>query len=222
MFFESTILKEIRSSAFILFGIVLFLSVLFGPVFCGWICPFGSVQELISKAGKKLFKNKFNNFINPKLDSVLRYTRYLVLIYILYITAKSGYLIFKDFDPYSTLFGFWREFSIGGLVILAIVILMSFIMERPWCKYLCPYGAMLGITNTFRIFKIQRNPTACISCNACNKSCPMNIDIEKNINVKNHQCITCLDCTSENACPKDSTLELSSSKYKEEVYNDEN
>jgi polyferredoxin len=88
------------------------------------------------------------------------------------------------------------------------VLLLSLVVERPFCKYACPYGALLGIFNLFRIFKIRRNPSTCIDCKACDRTCPMNIPVSTGGAVRHHQCIACLKCTSEQACPVDKTVEL--------------
>ena len=73
---DGTFVKKTHESSFILMIIVAALAVAFGPVFCGWICPFGTVQEFFGKIGKKLFKKKYNNFIPYKFDKWLRYLRY--------------------------------------------------------------------------------------------------------------------------------------------------
>ena len=77
-------------------------------------------------------------------------------------------------------------------------------------KYLCPYGAFLGVSNLFRIFSIRRNADSCTSCLACDRSCPMNIEVSTSSVVRDHQCITCMRCTSDQFCPVESTVELSS------------
>jgi hypothetical protein len=99
--------QKIHDSSFILMGLVFLLALLLGPVFCGWVCPLGSVQEWIGKIGKKLFKKKYNNFLPSTLDSILRYLRYAVLAWVVYMTAISGVLVFADYDPYYALFNFW-------------------------------------------------------------------------------------------------------------------
>lgn len=208
-----TFVQKIHESSFVLMFIGIVLAVLMGPVICGWICPFGTIQEWISKIGRKIFKKKFNNIIPAKIDKYLRYLRYVILVLVVYNIAATGKLTFQDIDPYYALFNFWStEILIQAYVVLGITILLSLIIERPWCKYACPYGAFLGIFNLFRIFKIRRSPSTCISCKICDRACPMNINISSNNSVLNHQCISCLKCTSENNCPIESTVEFSTKR----------
>ncbi len=205
-----TFVQKIHESSFVLMVIGFALAILFGPVFCGWVCPLGSAQEFFSSIGRKLFKKRFNRLIPAKVDRILRYSRYLVLGWVVYMTAASGTLIFSAYDPYFALFNLWSsELAIGGVVILAVTLALSLVMERPWCKYACPYGAILGISNLFRIFKIKRNESTCIACGACSKRCPMNIVVENKDVIRDHQCISCLECTSEAVCPVADTVNFS-------------
>ena len=202
-----TFVQKIHESAFVLMAIGFVLAILFGPVFCGWVCPLGTVQEWVAKWGKKLFKRRYNHFVPTKLDKVLRYARYLVLAWVVYVTATSSALIFADYDPYFALFNFWSsEVAIGGLVILGLTLVLSLFVERPWCKYACPYGAVLGITNLFRVFKIKRSELTCKADGACSIMCPMNIPVDTVKTVRDHQCISCLECTSEAICPVAKTV----------------
>lgn len=218
-FFKYDILiSKIHESSFIIFILIMFLSLLFGPVVCSYICPLGSLQEWLSKIGKKIFKKKYNAFIPRKIDKILRYLRYGVLIYVVYLSTQSLRLIFLEVDPYFALFNFWSdEVTLGGLLVLGIIMLSSLFVERPWCKYACPFGALVGLSNFISIFKIRRNKSTCISCNLCSKSCPMNIDVASKSVVLDHQCISCGICTSEDKCPVPNTVELKVGKYKEDA-----
>ena len=209
LFTEGTFVQKIHESSFVILGIVVFLGILFGPVFCGWVCPLGSVQEFVGKIGRKLFKDKYNRFIPYKYDKYLRFLRYVVLAWVVYMTAFTGKLVFSDIDPYHALFNLWSsELAIGGVIVLSLTLFASLFIERPWCKYACPFGAVLGLTNLIRIFKIRRNPVTCVGCQKCSKACPMNINVAAQENIKDHQCISCLKCTSEVSCPIDNTVEL--------------
>ncbi len=205
-----TFVQKIHESSVVLAGLVLLLAILFGPVFCGWVCPLGSVQEWFGKLGRKIFRKRYNHFMPEKLDRVLRYLRYLVLGWVIYMTAVSGTLIFADYDPYFALFNFWTgEVAVAGFIVLGVTLVGALFVERPWCKYACPYGAVLGITNLFRVFKIRRVESTCISCNLCSKECPMNIQVSQVKIVRDHQCISCMECTSEAVCPVADTVVLS-------------
>jgi len=208
-----TYVHKIRESAFILMYIVFALALFVGPAFCGWVCPLGSFQEWLGKLGRKISPKKFNKFIPARTDRYLRYLRYGVLIWVVYVTATSATLFFADYDPYYALFNFWTgEVAISGLIILGMVILTSLFLERPFCKYACPYGAILGVFNLFRIFKIKRNISTCIDCKACDHTCPMNIEVSTGKTIRDHQCISCLKCTSEDACPLEDTVVMTTGK----------
>ena len=133
---------KIYASSLILMIIVFVISVLFGPAFCGWICPFGSLQEWLGKPGRKVFKKKFNAILPSKPDRILRYTRYAVFAWVVFMTARSAELVFS----------------------------------------------------------------------ACDRACPMNISVSTALTLCHHQCISCLKCTSEKACPVDVTVEMSSKR----------
>jgi len=201
------LVKKVHASALVLAGLSLLLAIFFGPVFCGWICPLGTVQEWVGKLGRKLFRRRYNHFVPTKLDNLLRYTRYGILVWVLYVTATSGTLIFEAYDPYFALFNFWSsEVAPTALLILAATLVLSVFVERPWCKYACPYGAVLGLTNLFRVFSIKRAASTCKADGACSIMCPMNIPVDNKSVVRDHQCISCLECTSEAICPVAKTV----------------
>ncbi len=212
LFSFGTLIHKIHVSSLVIMGLIFLLALLFGPVFCGWVCPLGSLQEWTGKIGRRIFKKRYNNFIPKMPDRILRYFRYVLLFLVLYVTARSGQLLFSNIDPYHALFQFWTgEVAPTALLVLALTLFGSLFIERPWCKYACPYGAILGIFNKFRIFKIRRNPKTCISCHKCDQACPMNIDICKTDKVTSLQCISCFECTSELQCPISDSLKMQTS-----------
>lgn len=200
-------ISKIHESALVMMWIVFGLTLVLGPVFCGFICPLGSIQEWVGKIGKKIFKKKYNNIIPKKIDKYLRYTRYLMLIWVIYATTKSLTLVFLEIDPYYALFNFWTgEAAVTSIIVLLAILLLSLIIERPWCKYLCPYGAILGLFNKISFFKIRRNKTKCIGCNKCDNICPMNIDVSSKEVITDTSCIRCMECSSEVVCPIEDTV----------------
>ncbi|MDA3844926.1 MAG: 4Fe-4S binding protein [Vallitaleaceae bacterium] len=209
-------IQKIHASSVVIMVLILGLGVLFGPVVCSFMCPLGSIQEWIGKIGKKIFKKKYNHFMPIKLDKILRYLRYAVLIYTVYLTTNSLRLVFLEVDPYYALFNFWSdEATIGGIIVLVIVLLSSLFIERAWCKYACPFGALIGLTNKFSVFKIRRNASSCISCGLCSHACPMNIEVESKTVITDHQCIRCLECATDVSCPVSNTADMKITSYKE-------
>ena len=115
-----TFIQKIHISSVILLAIVMGLSLLFGTVFCSYICPLGSIQEWIGKVGRRLFKHRYNTFIPKQVHLILTYLRFVVFGLVVYVIAKSGTLMFEDIDPYNALFTFWsEEVSVKALVVLA-------------------------------------------------------------------------------------------------------
>jgi polyferredoxin len=209
LFSDGTYVSKIHASAVVLMIAAFLTALIFGAAFCGWICPFGSFQELLARMGRRIGGKKFNTLVPKRLDKLLRYLRYAVLVWVLYVTTISGKLIFADYDPYYALFNFWSgDVALSALIILGLVMVLSLFIERPFCKYACPYGALLGIFNLFRFFGIRRKADTCISCGACDRACPMNIEVSTAYIVRGHQCIGCMKCTSEQACPVPATVTM--------------
>jgi len=203
-----TFVSKIHESAMVIFSATVFLSILFGPVFCSWICPLGTLQELTSRIGKKL--RTFGKIkVPPVLDKTLSYVRYGVLIWVLYITMRSGQLLFTDYDPYYALFNFWSgEVALSAILILVSTLALALFVERSWCRYACPFGALLGLFNKIRIVKLKRKSLTCITCNACNTQCPMDIEVSAQSTIADLRCISCFKCTSEQHCPIPDTVTL--------------
>ena len=211
---QGQLIQKVRDSSVVLMGLIFLLAFLFGPVFCGWVCPLGTIQEWVGKLGQKWFRRRYNHFVPSILDPILRYGRYLVLIWVIYVTAQSGRLVFQEVDPYFALFHFWTsEVAPGALFILVLTLMLSLLVERPWCKYTCPYGALLGLSNLFRVFSIRRSKETCRSDGACGIRCPMNIPVDDLRVVRDHQCISCLECTSEACCPVKETVVFSTGGF---------
>ncbi|PKN83910.1 MAG: hypothetical protein CVU46_15645 [Chloroflexi bacterium HGW-Chloroflexi-8] len=190
---------------------------LFRSAFCGWICPLGFLQDLISNFSKFLQKRipglrrGFASFKNSLarlavLDRYLRYVKYLVLVWAVGGSAYFGYMVFRDYDPWSALINI-AEFSFTpGFIILVTTLIASFFIERPWCRYACPLGAISGLVGKFSPVYLKREESACTICKICTKSCPMGIEIHTATTIKSVDCITCLECVG--SCPRNGALEI--------------
>ena len=203
-------IRHIGQSDFILLFSLLLTLIAAGAFFCGWICPLGSVQEWVGKLGKKLFGRRYNK-VPKKLDKILGYLRYVVLAIVIIQTARSFALVFQDFDPYYNLFNIWTdEISITGYITVLVTLIASLFVERPFCRYACPLGAINGLFNSFSITNIRRNETSCIDCKKCDVACPVNLEPSKSKTIKSSACIRCMKCVD--ACPvnqKEPTLTVS-------------
>lgn len=207
------LLPKLHSAAVILMASGLVVALFFGPLFCGYVCPLGSLQEWVGKLGKKLFPKHYGKLIPPAVDRALSFLRYGVLGLVLYQTAVAGKLVFETVDPYYALFHFMTgEVAISALGILVMVLVLSLVIERPWCRYLCPYGALLGLFNLIRLFPIRRRASTCIQCKRCDVACPMDIKVSAQTAVRDPRCISCHACVSGQACPVDDTVTIATGK----------
>ncbi|MDO5517673.1 MAG: 4Fe-4S binding protein [Clostridium sp.] len=209
---SSLFVVKVKSILGLVIGAVIILSVLFGPVICGFLCPFGAIQDLCAKIGRKILKRKYNTFVPGSIDSKLKYVRYFSLILTVILTATSGgVMILEKINPYHGFLSFFnRKFSATSIIVLILIIGLSLIIQRPWCKYICPYGAFLGLFNKIKVFRIIRKEGTCVGCRKCSKSCPMNIQVSEKDEVRDLSCISCFDCVEEKVCPKQQTIYLSS------------
>ncbi len=182
----------------ILLSGVLITTIVAGPVFCGWLCPLGSVQDWAKALARK---TKIPHIkVKKSLDRVLQFSKYVVLALILLATAKSFNLVFIKADPYYALMHFFTgEVAPLALIILGTTLLASLFIQRPWCRWLCPLGAILSLLGKFSILKIKRPSDTCIACGACSKACPVGLDPSAEEHVHESTCIRCGLC--EGSCP---------------------
>lgn len=196
---------------------VLVIALLLRSAFCGWICPLGFLQDLVSNLSKVLQKRipglrraistmKHRGARLAVLDRYLRYMKYLVLAWAVGGAAYFGVMVFRDYDPWSALLNV-AEFSFTpGIIVLAVTLVAAFFVERPWCRYACPLGAASGLLGKLSPVYLKREASACTICKVCTKACPMGIDVHSATTIKSADCITCLECVG--ACPRNGALEV--------------
>ncbi len=191
-------------------AIAILSTFIFGNFFCGFICPFGTAQEIMSKIGGLFIKKKFK--MPQKFQKYLIYSRYIIALLIL-ITGLlniSSY-VFDVTNSYKNFMQLFSNFTLTiSVVIMFLFLIGSMFFERFYCNYVCIEATKFGIFSLTRIFTIKRNSDTCINCKLCDKTCPMNIEIATKDYIKNPQCINCFKCID--CCPKDNTLTYGSIK----------
>lgn len=189
-------------------GLLLFFGVILGRLICGFLCPFGWIQELLNLIPFPVKKNHF------KADRPLRYLKYIILVvcvivlptfikltpvfckYVCPAGTVSGLLLAISDKAIASRFGFlftWKA------IILAVIVVTSIIVFRPFCKYICPLGAIYSLFNKIAIYGMECDPNQCNHCGKCAKVCKMCVD--PSINPNSPECIRCGDCVK--ACPQE-------------------
>ena len=196
-----------------MFLLVAFLAIsfLFRKAFCSWLCPVGTISEYLWRAGHKIFRR---NFLPPRwLDVTLRGLKYLLLGFFVWAVASmaSGELAAFMASPYGIIadvkmLNFFRHIGQTGAIVLAILAVASLFIQNFWCRYLCPYGALLGITSLFSPARIRRNAESCIDCAKCARACPSALPVDRLVTIKSAECTGCLECVA--VCPAKNTLSL--------------
>lgn len=200
--------------AFYIAGFLMFIGALVGRFVCGWLCPFGWIQELLHKIP---FPKKIRNFRGDKL---LRWLKYAILAVFVILLPLFLVDMFGQGAPYFcklicpvgtleggvvlTLLNKALRSAIGWLyawkiVILAVTLLLSIIIYRPFCKYICPLGAIYSVFNPISVFRYRVNAEKCVHCGKCAQVCDMGCDPVQNVN--SIECIRCGKCISH--CPTD-------------------
>lgn len=198
--------------AFYVAGFLMFVGALMGRFVCGWLCPFGLIQDLLHKIP---FPKKIKTFPGDRMLRKLKYVIFAVFVilmpmFLVDMLGQGAPYFCKLICPAGTLEGgiplVILNKSLRGAVgflyiwknvLLAAVIILSVLIYRPFCKYLCPLGAVYSVFNPISVFRYRVDNEACIHCGACAKVCNMQVNPAENAN--HPECIRCGDC--KKACP---------------------
>lgn len=201
----------IHPAAMFLLITFLAMSFLFRKAFCGWLCPVGTVSEYLGLLGQKLFGRNFR--IWRWIDIPLRGLKYVLLGFFVWAISSMSAAAIANFmrSDYGLVAGvkmlnFFRFLGETGLIILGILVLASVLVQNFWCRYLCPYGALLGFASLLSPVRIRREPEPCVDCAKCAKVCPSNLPVDKLVTIKSAECTGCLECVA--ICPAEGALHL--------------
>jgi len=200
-----------------MFLLMAFLGIafLFRKAFCSWLCPIGTISEMLWRFGRRTFGR---NFRLPRwADIPLRGLKYILLGLFLYAIGGMSVAAIRAFleGPYGVIadvkmMNFFRYLSVTAAVVIGVLVLLSIFLQNFWCRYLCPYGALLGFPALLSPLRIRREESLCIDCAKCAKACPSLLPVDKLVTVKSAECTACMECVA--VCPAEGALEMETVK----------
>jgi len=194
-------INPVHPAAVVIFATIVVIALLLRRAFCSWICPIGTISEWLWKLG---FRKLKRNWQPPRwLDSCLRVIKYALLGFFLAtalswsLEALEGFL-YSGYHAVSDvkLLQLFRSPSVTTLAVAALLLALSIPLRNPFCRYLCPYGALLGMVALASPLAVQRDPKQCVSCGVCNQVCPSRLDIMHASRVNQQECLGCWRCIS--------------------------
>jgi polyferredoxin len=212
-------IEPFHPASLILFVAIIAVSLAMKKGFCGWICPVGTLSEWFWKSGQRLFGRNFRaGYI---ADICLRSIKYMLMALILLLIgvamSPNMMVLFFISDYYKAvdvrMMNFFTDMSTITFLVLISLVGLSFVYKNFWCRYLCPYGALLGLLSRFSPVKVKRNEENCIHCHSCSENCPSLIDVENKTMVSSAECFCCMTCVSN--CPSEGALDLTLKTGKE-------
>jgi polyferredoxin len=201
----------VHPAAMFLFVSFLLMSLLVKKAFCSWLCPVGTLSESLHKLGRKFFGR---NLRLPRwADVPLRGLKYLLLAFFLVFIGSMSTETLLGFmnTPYGLIadvkmLNFFRDMSLTAGIVIALLVLLSMLVQNFWCRYLCPYGALLGLVSLLSPLKIRRDAEACIDCAKCARVCPANLPVDQLVQIRSAECSACMICVA--ACPAENALQF--------------
>lgn len=186
--------------------------VLLKKAFCSWLCPVGMISESLAAVGRKIFRRRVS--LPRWLDTPLRGLKYLLLgffVWAIFFQMTPQDIATFLHSPYNKVADvkmmlFFTHITAFALKVLAVLVVLSVVVPYAWCRFLCPYGALLGVISLASPLKITRTASNCIDCELCAKACPSNIRVDRARRVRSDECTGCLSCVA--ACPVPSALQL--------------
>ncbi len=198
-----TYLRTTDGLNLLLLGLLVAAALLTGRAFCGWFCPLGALQDGIAWLVARLTRQKRGSLFPLRtlpawMDRPLRLLKYLILALILWNSLSAVVPPLQPFCPYRTLFALNLHALLNWSVLLGFL-LLSLVVERFWCRYLCPLGAFLALFNAVAPWRLRLKEGECVHCKLCEKDCPMGL-VPHRISSRDGECIRCLACTD--GCPR--------------------
>ena len=191
-------------------------SIFWGRRFCGYICPFGTVQEIIYNLNPRSKKNKQLR-LPVWLHKIFNSFKYIIMFITILAVFRSVQYIYMKFCPVLAV-SHPQNITIYSAATLFVIFIVGYFINRFWCRYLCPYAALMNVFQYLGRFlhirsnRIHVNEEFCINCGQCSKSCPMQIMVHEEKRIENVNCIFCLKCLQ--SCPVENGIVIDKIKKK--------
>jgi polyferredoxin len=194
------------AAMFILIGAIA-TSAVFKKSFCGWICPVGLISDWLRRPWRRLFKRELR--LPAWLDYPLRSLKYIIFLFFFFAIIINMSLpalhAFLDGDYWKVadvkMLVFFTDISALALDVIVLLAILSLFFKSFWCRYLCPYGALLGLLSLLSPFAVRRDKAKCIDCGKCARECPASLPVDKKERMLSPECTSCQGCVS--VCPAD-------------------
>ncbi|HRR34374.1 MAG TPA: 4Fe-4S binding protein [Kiritimatiellia bacterium] len=208
---KTGIANTVHPAGLVLFTLILLLAFSLRRGFCSWVCPIGTLSEYAHLAGRYLFKR--NAHMPKPLDIVLRSIKYLLLALFVVLICRMTAEDLRAFiyGPYNRIcdvkmYAMFASPSLTTLTVVTVLGILSLVFKNFWCRYLCPYGALLGLASMPSPTAVRRDPARCTGCGVCTAACPNNIRVHRVTAVRSPECTACYGCVS--ACPQAGALRM--------------
>ena len=187
----------------VVLALLLLSTIFFGRIFCGYACPVGAVEELLSKINfksniKAQKENKLHIEIPSKLAQIIRWIFFGFIIVLSLIWVFAVLQTINPFLGFSIIKNPTAVVLLIPLIMLILVIIASVFIYRPWCRFMCPFGALASITTRFSRYKYSRTDT-CTDCELCEKICPTQEAYKDSKKGECYFCGRCIDICPQNA-----------------------
>jgi polyferredoxin len=204
-------MPSIHPAAMVLAACFLGLSILMKKTFCSWLCPVGTVSEYLWKLGRRMFGRNFN--LPRWADLPLRSLKYILMAFFLYLVVSMPAAALNEFmvTPFGIIadvkmLNFFRELGLVGAIVIGSLLVLSVFVQNFWCRFLCPYGALMGLVSALSPVRIRRDVQACIDCGKCNKACPAQLPVDRLVQIRSLECTSCMECVA--VCPAQDALQF--------------
>lgn len=204
----------VHPAAMVILGFAVVLSFLFRKAFCGWFCPVGTFSEWCWRLGKRIFGKE--RHMAKFVDVPLRAFKYILLGFFIFAVSTmtaDRILAFVE-SPYYKLSDvkmlfFFTRMTLLTAGALGTLVVLSLLFKNFWCRYLCPYGALLGLFSWISPTRIQRNESYCTRCGRCDDVCHARLPVSRGETIRSPECTGCMDCVQ--SCPARGALAMNTS-----------